>query len=746
MTRLLKQREYLQSIKNALISRRFRKILLGYVVVFMLPLIIVYSLLVRNIVEKKRVEVEQNTDNQIRLIAEMVDQKLDYAEYVAVDTGNESIFWSSLLRSSVSVSMECIERLKQYRKVDDFWKDIYYFPSNIDLVYSGDGTMVMDVLTEKRLYLSDGQSGILESFIRDSQSEGTCVVHQTYGASGNDLLFYLVPTNRLTRNYGSKLLFQVDTGKLTKLTNVIDNKYSNLYILDGNGSLIFSKTQIDIPQSMIHRLNNITGTGSVRENGNEYSTSIFRSDKNGWQYAIVMPAEVFKHDVIEIRNLLAAFLVLLVILGICIAMGFSLSIYKPIQGIHEFAMREMPQIDCGKIDELDAVREMIKETMNERARLEQSISQQKKHIEWYALSFLLRGFKTEDWPVLSRAMEIADIQLTNGSMCIQLIAGMDCKNIYDDDFIGRVKPILQETHIQAYLFPKQDIDALVVITSYETGEQRMIVEMLYQELCIISEDVILAVSNECASCMQLSRALNQACSALEWARMVQENGIFYFNEINDPEETYSRLKQRFLESVREGNEERATRDVKNLVTQMSHNHSYEYVRAVVRELIKELVLMGKEHNVHYTSPISSVTMMSESYDELKELFEQITGETARQIAANEIRRDDKRCEMLRQYIQEHYRDSDLSLVTLADFIGVSPNYAGHLFRESMKKGFQETITEMRLSYIKQQLVCSDETIKDIIQSAGYQNVPNFIRKFKEQTGLTPSEFRSRNSV
>jgi AraC-like DNA-binding protein len=40
-----------------------------------------------------------------------------------------------------------------------------------------------------------------------------------------------------------------------------------------------------------------------------------------------------------------------------------------------------------------------------------------------------------------------------------------------------------------------------------------------------------------------------------------------------------------------------------------------------------------------------------------------------------------------------------------------------------------------------QLVATNDPLKDIINRVGYLDTPNFIRKFKKETGHTPGQYR-----
>ena len=46
-----------------------------------------------------------------------------------------------------------------------------------------------------------------------------------------------------------------------------------------------------------------------------------------------------------------------------------------------------------------------------------------------------------------------------------------------------------------------------------------------------------------------------------------------------------------------------------------------------------------------------------------------------------------------------------------------------------------------MNEFKRLLVQSDETIRELVLQIGYNDVPNFLRKFKSLEGMTPGQYR-----
>jgi len=92
------------------------------------------------------------------------------------------------------------------------------------------------------------------------------------------------------------------------------------------------------------------------------------------------------------------------------------------------------------------------------------------------------------------------------------------------------------------------------------------------------------------------------------------------------------------------------------------------------------------------------------------------------------------------YIDEHFAE-DLSLASLASHIGLSPNYLSQILKQSTGKTFLEHLTGRRLDEAKKLLKQGYLNVSEICYKIGYNNTRYFSQVFREQEGITPSEYR-----
>ena len=73
-------------------------------------------------------------------------------------------------------------------------------------------------------------------------------------------------------------------------------------------------------------------------------------------------------------------------------------------------------------------------------------------------------------------------------------------------------------------------------------------------------------------------------------------------------------------------------------------------------------------------------------------------------------------------------------------------YFSRLFKKCMGITFLEYQNELRLSYIYQDILSTDDSIKDILERHGFTNYKLFRRMFFEHFEMTPTEVRKNRNA
>lgn len=96
-------------------------------------------------------------------------------------------------------------------------------------------------------------------------------------------------------------------------------------------------------------------------------------------------------------------------------------------------------------------------------------------------------------------------------------------------------------------------------------------------------------------------------------------------------------------------------------------------------------------------------------------------------------------ETIVDYVDHHYRESDMSLGRLAETFSYTEKYLSSLFKKNMKIGFVAYLNNLRVQYANQLMEKGADSISDISSACGYSDYTYFSKVFKKSTGRTPTE-------
>ena len=84
---------------------------------------------------------------------------------------------------------------------------------------------------------------------------------------------------------------------------------------------------------------------------------------------------------------------------------------------------------------------------------------------------------------------------------------------------------------------------------------------------------------------------------------------------------------------------------------------------------------------------------------------------------------------------------NISLNECADQLNYHPNYLSKILKKEKGVTYTDLVNEEKMKQAKYMLLATDDSIAEIAEKLQYNNVQNFIRFFKNQTGVTPAVFR-----
>ena len=96
-----------------------------------------------------------------------------------------------------------------------------------------------------------------------------------------------------------------------------------------------------------------------------------------------------------------------------------------------------------------------------------------------------------------------------------------------------------------------------------------------------------------------------------------------------------------------------------------------------------------------------------------------------------------------QMMNSQLSNSELSLGSIAEQLGVTPNYLSTRFSRDVKQNFSNYLNNMRIHAAKDYLSDVHLKVYEVALKSGFSDVGHFNRLFKEHTGMTPLQYRDK---
>ena len=112
-----------------------------------------------------------------------------------------------------------------------------------------------------------------------------------------------------------------------------------------------------------------------------------------------------------------------------------------------------------------------------------------------------------------------------------------------------------------------------------------------------------------------------------------------------------------------------------------------------------------------------------------------------QVENAEDGKDDRLMQMI-NYIQNNYQN--VTLENMAEEFHLSTPYLSKYIKDKSGKTFGTHVARVRLKKAKTLLKNGNMTVENISYAVGYPNVEHFIRVFKKEFGMTPTQYRNAN--
>ena len=115
------------------------------------------------------------------------------------------------------------------------------------------------------------------------------------------------------------------------------------------------------------------------------------------------------------------------------------------------------------------------------------------------------------------------------------------------------------------------------------------------------------------------------------------------------------------------------------------------------------------------------------------------------LPQNEVTKNDNIAQQIALYIHLHYREQ-LSLKEISNHFSYTHNHLSKIFQSTFGMSITQYICKTRLEQAEKLLLCSNLSITEISNEAGFPSISTFFRVFKAHRGISPKEFQRKTGI
>ncbi len=151
-----------------------------------------------------------------------------------------------------------------------------------------------------------------------------------------------------------------------------------------------------------------------------------------------------------------------------------------------------------------------------------------------------------------------------------------------------------------------------------------------------------------------------------------------------------------------------------------------------------LYLAGRECNVLFLTPLYDG---SQPLAEQKAQLEAAAIDFCAEVNDQKRSRNEDRKQMILEYIQNNYTDSELYAAAIAEHVGISEKYLYSFVKEQTGMSVGAYLMSLRMKKAAELLATGDTPVKEVCRMVGFNSENSFYKAFKRTFGVTPSQYR-----
>ncbi len=746
-------------------KRRFKlpflhKLLLTYLFALLLPIALMGQQTWNGYQKTLEQEIIQTNGQLLADFSSVISLKMYELEQIAINLDINPQLRPFAVTATPYGTVRAIQSLAQYRSTNTFIYEIGYYIRGRDYLYTSLAAYPIEQFLQnffERPDLSDEQ---LKDLLENSRYPVILPSSNTlFVRSDARLMIFIYPLPAAGEPYATAVFF-IDEEKINSmLQSVFNRKNDSIFMLDNNGTVLLSLPLNQELPDLTALIDEITAKGqSTKQDihsavlpvcGTDSVVTYIEGGYRGTQFLAISPLDEIMAPAIQQQRRFFITLGIVALVGLSVIV-LSLSVtYTPLRHLF-YKVRAYQDDPFGRGNEIQLIGRMLDQIQDDNRRMREIIKESASDVRTAFLFDLISGL-VDDELVLQQRANLAGICLY-GEAYAALALLIENDGALERQCENRENELIMSEGVRFYLTrPMGDriVPVVAILNSNDPDLYSNAIHTLRQ--FIESKNMVATIGvgaleetpkNIATSWQQAVEALSHRFvegkgSTLIYEDLKQKTHIlpWYPNqEIDD-----------LIRGISSGQKDMIKEAIDSVLQQISvRNLGIFAARCLCYDLINTVVRVVVSQNVKIDVVEEQLADMirlpqTETIQQLGDYLVTFCTRLSEQMCKTH----DHRLEKMLTYLNEHIHDSDFSVYKMADELNISYSYLNRIFSQATGKTVLDYLTDRRLQWVKQQLRETDRPIKDIILEAGYNDIPNFSRKFKQREGISPRQYREK---
>ncbi|MCU6710196.1 helix-turn-helix domain-containing protein [Paenibacillus sp. J5C_2022] len=740
-----------------------KRMFISYLFIFIVPVLIMGAVTYQWMYNVTVSQVEDSYKKNLSTIIQTIDQRIQSLDSFAIQLSQTR--WVSKLMymygSSIDPALidpvslkDYSEEFRLYTVANEFIESIgvYYHSKNLVLSTFGRDTFpwfveegfkvnelsVEDWTAMTREY-NDGKilnPVTLERY--DHQKEGLVYLHS-------------LPVGKYQGIKATLIAFINVQSINTLLNNLIVDRDGSVYILDEHdhqvAGHVLSEKDKEFIQNHSFDSTLVTATSYSQDN-EERMIFLSQSEKNNWKYAVTIPAASVAEKIKHVQTIVLLLVFVSSGLGVWLSYELSRRSYKPLERIVKLFIHDAPPAEgSARNNEFMWLENNIQKLLIEENQLKKRMEKSHPILKnGYLLKLLTNDNHTRQEAL--RGLQLLGIDFPYPFFtCIVIVAhhasvseaitnrALDCSN--------RCKTIV---------YSAESTEQIILVVNYEEKSRKESLITAFSNACKDLAEHKFSVGVGSSSDMNsLHLSYLTACTAADYRLYKNEDRVIRYEEVLKEELYYfypldkeihitNHLKSgnyddaaALFQEILQENLGKATAKATsiNALRYFFFNAELTAIRLIEERGLTSVIQLSSNH-----------IFRLDTIDDMKAYILTIYHELCEAVNNGKESHNYELKQKIEQYIENHYRDSSISLSGIADKFNLSSSYLSRYFREQFGYNYTDYVNRMRIEAAKRILMEDKQvSINQIAQDIGYDNDVTFRRVFKKYTGVAPSQYK-----